>query len=193
MALRKLPVADRADKFMEELDKLPQDSERDLLLGYVSTFVILLGDGTDSSINQPTVHNHHYGPGAEPHFMDERTANQQNISGGTFNAPVGINQTFTNCYNAAAAVEKPELQQALKTLIAEVEKVHPQLPEGERTKAERKLKTLTEEVAEKEPDKEQIALSGKGLIEAAKTCAQMAPSLVIAVKAVVGLFGVLLP
>ena len=193
ISLRKLPVAERLDKFMEEMDKFPPNKERDLIMSLVPAFVALLEGGTDAPGNLSTVHHHNYVPGSTPVFMEEKTANQQNISGGTFNAPVGINQTFANCFNAAAAMDKPDVQEALKTLITEVERIHPQLGEGDRTKAERKLKTLTEEVAQKDPDKEQIALSGKGLIEAAKTCALMAPPVIIAVKAIAGLFGVPLP
>ena len=129
-------------------------------------------------------------PGARAEFMEHKTTNTQKISGGTFNAPVGINQAFSNCYNTAQAAPQPDVQQALKALIAEVEKIHPQLSEGERGKAEKRLKTLTEAAAQPEPDKEQIAFSGNGLIEAAKTCAEMAPSVVGAVKTVLGLFGV---
>ena len=129
-------------------------------------------------------------PGARAEFMEHKTTNTQNITGGTFNAPVGINQAFSNCYNTAQAAPQPDVQQALKALIAEVEKIHPQLSEGERGKAEKRLKTLTEAAAQPEPDKEQIAFSGNGLIEAAKTCAEMAPSVVGAVKTVLGLFGV---
>jgi hypothetical protein len=49
---------------------------------------------------------------------------------------------------------------------------------------------LTEEAAQPQPNKEQIELSGKGLIEAAKTCAEMAGPVITATKAVLEFFGV---
>jgi len=114
----------------------------------------------------------------------------QNISGGTFNAPVGINQAFSNCYNTVGNTTDQKLQETLKSLIGEVEKIYPSLEEGEKAKTERKLKLLTEEATQKEPDKEQLALSGKGLIDAAQTCASMAAPVITCVKAVLDLFGV---
>jgi internalin A len=104
----------------------------------------------------------------------------------------GKNQTFTECFKTAEHAAQPDVQQALKALILEVQNIHPQLAAGDRDKAERRLKTITEEAAVSEPDKEQLAVSSKGLIDAAKTCAAMAPSVVTAVKAVLGLFGVTL-
>jgi len=120
--------------------------------------------------------------------------NEQNISGGTFNAPVGINQTFTNCYNTIRAVKNEEKRIALEGLVKQVETIHPHLvDEKAKVKAERQVKLLTEEAAQPEPDKDQIQLSGKGLIEAAETCAKMAGPVITATKAVLGLFGVSLP
>jgi hypothetical protein len=58
---------------------------------------------------------------------------------------------------------------------------------------QRPAKTLVTEAAKANPKKEQLSVSGKGLIEAAKTAAEMAGPIVTAVKAVLGLFGVPVP
>jgi hypothetical protein len=138
-------------------------------------------------------HHHHYPLGAKPEFMENKTTNEMTIYGGTYNAPVGINQAFKDCYNSTQAGKESGVQDALRIMIGEVEKLHPQLDELEKSKAERKLKLLTDEAMQADPDKEQLKLSAKGLVEAAQTCAKMAPPVIIAVKAVLGLFGVALP
>src|SRR5262249_8771526 len=118
-----------------------------------------------------------------PEFMETKTTNKMTIQSGVFNAPVGINQAFKDCYNSTKAAAESRLQDTLRTMISEVEKIHPQLDEREKSKAERKLKILTDEATQAEPDKEQLTLSGRGLIEAAQTCAEMAPPVISAVKA----------
>jgi hypothetical protein len=52
------------------------------------------------------------------------------------------------------------------------------------------VEVLTKEVARPEPRKEWLQLSGKGLVEAAQTCAKMAGPVVVAVKKVWDLFAV---
>lgn len=115
---------------------------------------------------------------------------QQNINvGRDLTGIVGINQTFTQCYNTASAVQQPELAQALRGLIAEAEKAAPQLGAEQRGKLEKRLTMLTDAAKEPEPDKEVVQLSAKGIIEAAG----IFPAVIAATKTVLGLFGIVIP
>ena len=194
--LHQFSPAERYGVFLKELEDLPDSKERDLMLELVPTVRGLWEAGVDTS-NVHTaphvVHQHFYQSGTNPEFMEDKTVNKQTITGGTFNAPVGLNQAFKDCYNTAEKTGDPRLQDSLKTLVHAVEVLHPQLSDADKSKAQRKLLQLTDEAAQKAPDNEQLALSGKGLVEAAKTCAEMAPPVILAVKAVLGFFGVPLP
>jgi internalin A len=110
-------------------------------------------------------------------------------------AAMGENNTltFTNCFNTAALVQHPPLKEALTALVEAVQKLHPSLSEAEKGTAERRLKALTEEAAQPKPDKGLLAVTAKGLVEAAETCAKLAGPVVAATKTVLGLFGVTLP
>jgi hypothetical protein len=117
--------------------------------------------------------------------IEHNTAGTQFV--GEFHAPIAVSQPSTQ------AEQEAQLQEALSTMKSEFEKLHPELDNNEKIKAERKLKLLTDEATQAEPDKEQLRVSGKGLIEAAQTCAKMAPPVISAVKTVLGLFGIVLP
>jgi internalin A len=132
----------------------------------------------------------HLGRGSR-YYEGHDQSNHQNIHDGTFHGPVGVNQTFENCYNTIQQVEKEDAKQLLTRLVKAVEVLLPNLRDKKvRDNAERQLELLTDEAAQPEPDKNQLALSGKGLIEAAQTCAALAGPVVQAVQAVLSLFSV---
>src|SRR5262249_42880753 len=132
----------------------------------------------------------HLGPGSR-YYEGHDHSNHQTIHDGTFHGPVGMNQKLENCYNTAQQVEQENVRRSLVALVRAVDALTAHLQDDKaRGKAERQLKMLTEEAAQPEPDKNQLALSGKGLIEAAQTCAAMAGPVVQAVRAVLSLFSV---
>ena len=100
---------------------------------------------------------------------------------------------ITDSFNKAESIEQDDLQKAVKDLTKTVAQLCEQLPDNEdQQQVSRKLKTLVEEASAKKPDKSWLELSGKGLIEAAKTVAAMATPVTTAVKAVLSLLGLVL-
>ncbi|MFC1636882.1 hypothetical protein ACFL5Z_18820 [Planctomycetota bacterium] len=110
-----------------------------------------------------------------------------------FNGDVIAAGNITDSFNKAESVERDDLQKALKDLTGTVAQLCEQLPDNEdQQQVSRKLKTLVEEASSKKPDKSWLELSGKGLIEAAKTVAAMATPVTTAVKAVLSLLGMVI-
>jgi len=108
--------------------------------------------------------------------------------GGDFNLVTAKN--IENSFNKAASAGTPELADKLKALSVQVAELAKKLPADQAEKASRDLETLTSEATSEEPRKEWFELSGKGLIEAAKTVAEMAAPVATAVKAVLALLAV---
>jgi hypothetical protein len=105
---------------------------------------------------------------------------------GDFNVVTARN--IENSFNKAAnAAVSDELKEKLKLLNQEVAKLTAKLPEEAREQVTKDLETLTSEAVSKKPRKAWYELSGEGLIDAAKTVAEMAAPVTTAVKAVLAL------
>lgn len=83
--------------------------------------------------------------------------------------------------------ERQNLAKALDDLRSVVTKLAERLPAKEAEQVSRDLKAITQEAVSEEPRKPWYELSGKGLIEAAKTVAEMATPVATAVTAVLSL------
>ena len=93
----------------------------------------------------------------------------------------------------AEAVKREELKTALDALHAQVTELAGRLPPGpDQEAAARKLKQVTEEAAAPNPDKDMLKVTGKGLIEAAKTVAEMVGPVTKAVTGLLALFGLVI-
>ena len=97
-------------------------------------------------------------------------------------------QNIQNSFNKAAGAQvSDELKEALKKLTVEVAGLAKQLPSEDAEKASKDLEVLTAEAVSKKPRKQWYELSASGLVEAAKTVAEMAAPVATAVKAVLAL------
>jgi hypothetical protein len=97
-------------------------------------------------------------------------------------------QNIQNSFNKAAGSEVAEpLKAALKELTLQVASLAKQLPAEEAEKVSKDLGVLTTEAVSKTPRKPWYELSASGLLEAAKTVAEMAAPVTTAVKAVLAL------
>ena len=107
---------------------------------------------------------------------------------GDFNMVTAHN--IQNSFNkvAGADVQAP-LKNALKELTTKVAELAKQLPPEKAEAVSKDLSTLTSEAVSKEPRKAWYELSGSGLVEAAKSVAEMAAPVATAVKAVLALLG----
>lgn len=97
-------------------------------------------------------------------------------------------QNIQNSFNKAAGAEVQEpLKEALKELTTKVAELAKQLPPEKAEAVSKDLATLTAEAVSKEPRKPWYDLSANGLLDAAKTVAEMAAPVTTAVKAVLAL------
>jgi len=105
---------------------------------------------------------------------------------GDFNLVTATN--IQNSFNKAANAEVTvELKEKLKAAAVEVANLAKKLPPEDAEKVSKDLETLTSEAVSKNPRKEWYELSAKGIVEAAKTVAEMAAPVTAAVKAVLAL------
>lgn len=105
---------------------------------------------------------------------------------GDFNLVTAHN--IQNSFNKVANAKlDPELESRLQAVAIEVAKLVKHLPEDTAEKTSRDLETLTNEATSKAPRKEWYQLSAKGLVEAAKSVAEMAAPVATAVTALLAL------
>lgn len=105
---------------------------------------------------------------------------------GDFNLVTATN--IQNSFNKAANAEiDTELKEKLKAIAVEVAKLAEKLSPDDAEKVSKDLESLTSEVVSKIPRKEWYELSAKGIVEAAKTVAEMAAPVTAAVNAVLAL------
>lgn len=97
-------------------------------------------------------------------------------------------QNIQNSFNkaAGAAVDEP-LKEALKALTTQVAELAKRLPPEQAEAVSKDLSTLAAEAVSKEPRKRWYELSAEGLVDAAKTVAEMAAPVTTAVGAVLAL------
>jgi hypothetical protein len=124
--------------------------------------------------------------------------NKQTIHGGTFYGAV-VNKVdaerIENSFNTFNK-ENPgdDLKKAIAFLHEEVKALVAKLPEDFAQKEEvlANLETFTEQVSRKKPLGDVLKVTGKGLIDAAKTVAEMVGPITTAVTGVLKLFGLVL-
>jgi internalin A len=116
---------------------------------------------------------------------------RQEIRGGVFYGPVS--QKTRDLTLKAEEVSDQEARDLLQKLIMDVEQLRSQLPEDKLNRVNRQLTTLTEEVASGNPETEQLTLSGRYLIEAAKASAELVGPITTLVRGLSACFGVTLP
>lgn len=93
----------------------------------------------------------------------------------------------------ASNASDAKLREALDELRKQVDSLAKQAPDTETQEVvTRKLKQLSEEAAAKKPDSGFLTVTAKGLIDAAKTVAEMVPSVTTAVKGVLAILGLAL-
>ena len=93
----------------------------------------------------------------------------------------------------ASTAQDDKLKSALDELRKQVEALAKQTPDPQvQETAARKLKQITEEAASSKPDSDLLKVTGKGLIEAAKTVATMVGPVTTAVKGVLAILGLAL-
>jgi hypothetical protein len=97
-------------------------------------------------------------------------------------------QNIQNSFNKAAGADvQAPMKDALKELTAKVAELAKQLPPDKAEPVSKDLLALTSEAVSKEPRKAWYELSANGLLEAAKTVAEMTGPVTTAVKAVLAL------
>ena len=97
-------------------------------------------------------------------------------------------KNIQNSFQKAANADKDaELKEKLQAVTVEVANLAKKLPPEKAEVLSKDLNSFTDEVISKEPRKEWYELSAKGLLEAAKTVAEMAGPVTTAVKAVLAL------
>lgn len=119
-------------------------------------------------------------------------SNSKNISFGnnaTVHGPVVNADSIDGSFNSS---KDPALDAALDELARQAQELCRRLPADERAVVERRLNTLRDESKAKNPDPSMLQVSAKGLVEAAKTVAELAGPVKSAVAAVLGILGVMM-
>lgn len=96
-----------------------------------------------------------------------------------------INNSFNRVQNSENASD--ELKEKFAELNKQIEELLPKLSEADQKKVSKNLDILTNEAAEEKPDKKWYELSADGLIEAAKTVAEMSGPIITTVKAILAI------
>lgn len=148
------------------LQKLPADVH---VTVFIERVVMSGSESTHIEGDVMNDHSHNHGP---------RIHGDLTIHGDVQNAFNTINQIDTGTGQGKT------LQGLLTDLHREVTRLIDALPEGQRPKVARSLRTLTEEAASAQPDRRWFQLSAEGLIDAAKAVAAFTEPVTAAVKAV---------
>lgn len=122
----------------------------------------------------------------------QQTVNIDYGQGNTFNGDAIAAGYIKDSFNKASGAADNKLQDALTELTKTVAAMAQKLDTDQQRQATRKLKALAEEATDPKPDKSALEFNGKGLIEAAKTVAEMVGPVTTAVKGVLALLGLAL-
>lgn len=122
----------------------------------------------------------------------QQTVNIDYGQGNTFNGDAIAAGYIKDSFNKASGAAGNELQEALAELTKTVAAMAEKLDTDQQRQATRKLKALAEEATDPKPDKSALEFNGKGLIDAAKTVAEMVGPVTTAVKGVLALLGLAL-
>lgn len=106
---------------------------------------------------------------------------------------VNVGGTFVNNGTIITSIGDPKIQEATQALNKLAEQLAAKLIDaGDKERVANKTEAFVREAAAKKPDPELLKVTGKGLVEAAKTVAEMAAPIANAVMVVLGLFGLAL-
>jgi hypothetical protein len=108
---------------------------------------------------------------------------------GSNSGPINVAGTFTNNGTIISSVGDQQLQAALTSLNGLAKQLADKLPDDQKEAIANKAEALTKAAAASKPDKSMIEFTGKGLVEAAKSVAEMAAPIATAVGAILGIFG----
>lgn len=112
--------------------------------------------------------------------------------GNTFNGSVNAGINIKNSYQSSEKAHTEELQELLKELTIHFSKLCETMKDQkDQDAATRKLETFVKEAASSKPEPDMLKVTGNGLIEAAKTVAEMAGPIISVVTKVAGLFGII--
>jgi hypothetical protein len=110
-------------------------------------------------------------------------------SGNTFTGPVAVGETITQTYSQAATTSDPELRRKLEELVAEVSQLIENLADdGTKEAVSHDLEAFVKNAKSTSPSSQLLNIKGAGLIEAAKTVAEMAGPIASTIRTILGLF-----
>jgi hypothetical protein len=112
-------------------------------------------------------------------------------SGNTF-GQINVETTFTNSTAIVNQAPTGPIKDALEKMLEQAKQLALKLPEEQREDVAKNTEALAREAASKKPNAGILSISAKGLIEAAKTVAEMAKPIATAVGAVLGILGIVL-
>lgn len=122
----------------------------------------------------------------EKTVINNVTINLEN--GSTFTGPISVGENIRVSYGAAASTSEDKLRQQLEAVVGLVSKLAEVMDTvGKKNDVSVQLKSFVEEAKKEKPSKWMLDISSKGLLEAAKTVAEMAAPITTAVKAVLQL------
>jgi GTPase len=118
------------------------------------------------------------------------------VSSGRYSTNYGqinVAGTFVNNGTIINGIGDTKLKSATEALNRLAEQLAAKLPDvGDKEAVANKTQAIIREAAAKKPDADLLKVTGKGLIEAARTVAEMAKPIATAVGAVLGILGIVL-
>ena len=147
-----------------------------------------MAKGTGNTYNIDNIENFNEG--------DDMTINQS-IGDNNRNVSIAfgnnISQTtadsIENSFHQAKDAKSTELAKLLESLAQEVAKIADKLPPDKAEEAAQDLETITKEASKEKPTKRYWEISGKGLIEAAKTVGTIGTTAIGLVERIMKLLG----
>jgi hypothetical protein len=132
------------------------------------------------------VQNNRPGRAQEKTVINNVTINLGN--GSTFTGPVSVGENIRVSYSAATSASGDQLRQRLEEVVGLVSKLTEAIDSvDKKNDVSVQLKSFVEEAKKDKPSKWMLDISSNGLLEAAKTVAEMAAPVTTAVKAVLEL------
>ncbi len=109
-------------------------------------------------------------------------------NGSTFTGPISVGENIRVSYGAAASTTEQQLRQQLEAVVGLVSKLTESMDTvDKKNDVSVQLKSFVEEAKKEKPSKWMLDISSKGLLDAAKTVAELAAPVTTAVKAVLQL------
>lgn len=109
-------------------------------------------------------------------------------NGSTFTGPISVGENIRVSFGAAASTNEDQLRQQLEAVVGLVSKLAEVMDTvDKKNDVSVQLKSFVEEAKKEKPSKWMLDISSKGLLDAAKTVAEMAAPITTAVKAVLQL------